>query len=118
METSASSERIIDLLESLGYNLKRNCIIEGFSGIKHKFDMIAYSKKGDRKLALELCEKKKLVEKILRLKVKGYDTGITECLLILKNGSEENVEQLSKKYGAIILKINELEKLRSLLKNN
>jgi len=92
---------LVDVLKDHGYSVKRNATLTGYSGIKHKFDVIA--EKGEITLFFNFTndvrvkfEYLSMIGKYMDLKNSG-----TKFFLMVSAKDEQRLEELCSEVGLI-----------------
>ena len=113
----AAEGRVIEYLESDGYQVTAGARIRGKSGIEHTFDVLAQNDDGITKRVIAICivmsgDKEAEASAVFNFANKAYDAGIKDRVLIAVPRVDPETKQLAEKQR---IKVIDEEKIESLL---
>ena len=113
----AAEGRVIEYLESDGYQVTAGARIRGKSGIEHTFDVLAQNDDGITKRVIAICivmsgDKEAEASAVFNFANKAYDAGIKDRVLIAVPRVDPETKQLAEKQR---IKVIDEEKRESLL---
>lgn len=105
--------RLIEFMRNRGYEVKENASVEGKSGAKHTFDLMATRDDGivvyNIAIGIEIADKPIELDRVFSFDNKAYDTGLYDKVLIAIPGVTPEARQFAARQRIKVLELTDLE---------